>query len=103
MERNLIKTMSKEDFKNVFKEISKEYENKGVELSNQENELINELYSLFFQQDETLKDEVIEDERYHCPLTGKRYKSLKPMIKNAIKIRLEEIYNEGKETVLAND
>jgi hypothetical protein len=103
MERNLIKTMSKEDFKNVFKEISKEYENKGVELSNQENELINELYSLFFQQDETLKDEVIEDEQYHCPLTGKKYKSLKPMIKNAIKIRLEEIYNEGKETVLAND
>jgi hypothetical protein len=48
----------------------------------QENELINEIYTLFFDEDGELKNEIIDDEEYSCPLTKKKYKkNLKSMLK----------------------
>jgi hypothetical protein len=77
MERNLNKVMSTEDFKTIFKGVINEYESEITKLMQQESELSTEIYTLFFNEDEKLKDEIINDEEYNCPLTGKRYKNLK--------------------------
>ena len=57
----------------------------------------------FFNEDEKLKDEIINDEEYNCPLTGKRYKNLKSMLKNAIRFKLDETVHQTKEEMVAND
>lgn len=90
MERNLNKVMSAEDFKTIFKGVINEYESETTHLMQQESELSSEIYTLFFNEDEKLKDEIINDEEYNCPLTGKRYKNLKSMLKNAIRFKLEK-------------
>ncbi|WP_044748908.1 hypothetical protein [Bacillus alveayuensis] len=90
MERNLNKVMSAEDFKTIFKGVINEYESETTHLMQQESELSTEIYTLFFNEDEKLKDEIINDEEYNCPLTGKRYKNLKSMLKNAIRFKLEK-------------
>ncbi|MGG3920611.1 hypothetical protein ABEV41_01435, partial [Geobacillus thermodenitrificans] len=66
--------------------------------------IINEIYTLFFNEDGELKNEVIDDGEYICPLTKKKYKkNLRSMLKNAIRTKLEQILNSVDETVLAND
>jgi archaellum component FlaC len=104
MERKLEKVMSTEDFKKIFKEVINKYEGGTVNFMQQENELINEIYTLFFNEDGELKNEVIyDDEEYRCPLTKKKYKNLRSMLKNAIRTKLEQTLNPVDGTVLAND
>ncbi|GMO01731.1 helix-turn-helix domain-containing protein [Parageobacillus thermoglucosidasius] len=104
MERKLEKVMSTEDFKKIFKEVINKYEGGTVNFMQQENELINEIYTLFFNEDGELKNEVIYDEEeYRCPLTKKKYKNLRSMLKNAIRTKLEQTLNPVDGTVLAND
>jgi hypothetical protein len=94
MERKLKKVMSVEDFKTIVKEAINEYEGKTINLMQQESELTTEIYTLFFNEDGKLKDEIINDEEYNCPLTRKRYKNLKSMLKNAIRTKLEQTENQ---------
>jgi hypothetical protein len=101
--RDLNKVMSIEDFKKIFKAVINEYESETINLMQQEEELTTEIYTLFFNEDEKLKDEIINDEEYNCPLTGKRYKNLKPMLKHAIRSKLEKMVNQVKEEMVAND
>ncbi|OXB93943.1 helix-turn-helix domain-containing protein [Parageobacillus galactosidasius] len=104
MERKLEKVMSTEDFKKIFKEVINKYEGGTVNFMQQENELINEIYTLFFNEDGELKNEVIyDDEEYRCPLTKKKYKNLRSMLKNAIRTKLKQTLNPVDGTVLAND
>lgn len=93
MERKLNKAMSFGDFKDLFKKTIKEHGSEIKDLVQQENELINEIYTLFFNEDGELKNEVIDDEEYICPLTKKKYKNLRSMLKNAIRTKLEQILN----------
>ena len=103
MECKLKKEMSVEDFKTIVREVINEYKSETVNLIQQENELTNEIYPLFFNENEELRNEIIDDEEYRCPLTGKKYKNLKSMLKNAIRTKLEQVLNSVDETVLAND
>jgi hypothetical protein len=104
MERKLKKGMSVEDFKTIFEEVIKGYKSEAINFIQQENELINEIYTLFFNEDGELKNEVIyDDEEYRCPLTKKKYKNLRSMLKNAIRTKLEQVLNPVDEAVLAND
>jgi hypothetical protein len=94
MERKLKKGMSVEDFKTIFEEVIKGYKSEAINFIQQENELINEIYTLFFNEDGELKNEVIyDDEEYRCPLTKKKYKNLRSMLKNAIRTKLEQVLN----------
>ena len=96
--------MSVEDFKTIFEEVIKGYKSEAINFIQQENELINEIYTLFFNEDGELKNEVIyDDEEYRCPLTKKKYKNLRSMLKNAIRTKLEQVLNPVDEAVLAND
>lgn len=104
MECKLKKEMSVEDFKTIVREVINEYKSETVNLIQQENELTNEIYPLFFNENEELRNEIIDDEEYRCPLTKKKYKkSLRSMLKNAIRTKLEQVLNSVDETVLAND
>ncbi|MED4876626.1 DNA-binding protein [Anoxybacillus geothermalis] len=104
MERKLKKEMSIEDFKMIFEKVIKGYKSETINYIQQENKLINEIYTLFFNEDGELKNEVIDDGEYICPLTKKKYKkNLRSMLKNAIRTKLEQILNSVDETVLAND
>jgi hypothetical protein len=103
MERKLKKVMSVEDFKKIFEKVINKYEGGTVNFMQQENELINEIYTLFFNEDGELKNEVIDDEEYICPLTKKKYKkNLRSMLKNAIRTKLEQVLNPVDGTVFAN-
>ncbi|QSB48712.1 helix-turn-helix domain-containing protein [Parageobacillus toebii] len=104
MDRKLKKVMSTEDFKTIFEKVIKGYKSETINFIQQEDELINEIYTLFFNEDGELKNEVIYDEEYICPLTKKKYKkNLRSMLKNAIRTKLEQVLNSVDETVLAND
>ncbi|MEC5188785.1 archaellum component FlaC [Geobacillus thermodenitrificans] len=104
MECKLKKEMSVEDFRTIVREVINEYKSETVNLIQQENELTNEIYPLFFNENEELRNEIIDDEEYRCPLTKKKYKkSLRSMLKNAIRTKLEQVLNSVDETVLAND
>ncbi|MBY6270826.1 MAG: DNA-binding protein [Bacillaceae bacterium] len=103
MERKLKKVMSAEDFKTIIKEVIDEYEGEPIDLMQQEGELMAEIYPLFFNEDGKLKNEIINEEEYNCPLTGKKYKNLKSMLKNAIRFKLDKIVHQVKEEMVAND
>jgi len=95
--------MSAEDFKTIIKEVIDEYEGEPIDLMQQEGELMAEIYPLFFNEDGKLKNEIINEEEYNCPLTGKKYKNLKSMLKNAIRFKLDKIVHQVKEEMVAND
>lgn len=102
MERKLKKGMSAEDFKMIVKEVINEYESETINFMQQEGEPINEIYPLFFNKDEELRNEIIHDEEYSCPLTGKKYKNLKSMLKNTIRTKLEQTLNPIDGTSFTN-
>ena len=95
MERKLKKVMSAEDFKTIVKEVINEYEGETIDLMQQEGKLTAEIYPLFFNEDGKLKNEIINEEEYNCPLTGKKYKNLKSMLKNAIRTKLEKSIHQN--------
>jgi archaellum component FlaC len=95
MERKLKKVMSTEDFKTIFEEVINEYEGGTMDLMQQEGELTAEIYPLFFNEDGKLKNEIINEGKYSCPLTGKKYKNLKSMLKNAIRTKLEKSIHQN--------
>lgn len=103
MERKLKKVMSAEDFKTIVKEVIDEYEGETIDLMQQEGELTTEIYPLFFNEDGKLKYEIINEGEYNCPLTGKEYKNLKSMLKNAIRFKLDKMVHQAKEELVAND
>jgi DNA repair exonuclease SbcCD ATPase subunit len=103
MERKLNKAMSFGDFKDILKKTINEHGSEIKDLVQQEEELTKEIYTLFFNEDEKLKDEITNGDQYNCPLTGKRYKNLKSMLKHAIRYKLEKMVNQVKEEMVAND
>jgi archaellum component FlaC len=103
MERKLKKAMSFGDFKDILKETINEHGSEIKDLMQQEEELTNEIYTLFFNKDENLKDEIVKDKKYNCPLTGKIYKNLRSMLKHAIRFKLEKMVHQAKEEMVAND
>jgi hypothetical protein len=71
------------------------YKSETINFIQQEDELINEIYTLFFDEDGELKNEVIyDDEEYSCPLTKKKYKNLRSMLKNVIRTKLKQTLNQ---------
>jgi DNA repair exonuclease SbcCD ATPase subunit len=104
LKRKLNKAMSLEDFKMIFTEIINEYESETVDILQQKEELLtSEIYELFFNKDEQLRNEIILNEEYCCPLTGRKYKNLKSMIKNAIYTKLEKVINQSGKTLLTDE
>lgn len=87
--RNIIKSYSLKKFEELVIEVMNEYDDSKSLLEKQEN-IVNEMYNLFFHDNENLNEEIIVDEQYTCPLTKKEYKNLKPLLKNAIKYKIKQ-------------
>ncbi|MDV7763998.1 MULTISPECIES: DNA-binding protein [Peribacillus] len=93
---SLIKTVSFQDFKSIYNEISKECSNDVIEFIRKSEDIPKSIYSAFFNKEEKLEENIIEGIQYRCPLTDKKYKNFKPMLKNAIREKLRIIQVEVK-------